>query len=131
MNEKIDWIKNHRKVGLSKLKARGHKLLDEYILLRFGKFTRTNRTRAYQRLAGGIEKKKRLAHFREMRTEEDVIKAIQALERMIENRKKKSRFVDEYADKEQVKKELERIKKLTLLDKIKKLWKKLIKRTTQ
>lgn len=118
----MTWIKKHRKQGLHKLKVEGHKLLDEYIHLRFGSFTPTNRTRAYQKLAGGIEKKKRLAHFKEMRTEEDVLKAIHALERMIENRKKKRKFVDEYADREQVKKELQRIKKVTLLDKIKLLW---------
>lgn len=79
--------------SLSKLKNKGHKLLNEYISLDSSHEDKKSKTaKAYRKLADKLESYRIYPHFSLMKTEEEVEIAIMKLEKMIEKRKDKIKY---------------------------------------
>lgn len=89
---------------LYQLKEEGHRLLDEYASLENDPKRldpKLAKRHAYDKLARKLKQDERKAHFGTMKTEQDVVRAISKLKKMIRSRMYKQRH---YAEREKYKK---------------------------
>lgn len=89
---------NYDQYTLHELKHLGHDLLDTYTSLEhrpWRKGTSKAVDHAYKKLATKLEKDEWKAHFGQMRTRLEVIQAISRLKRMIKQRKRRIKKIEE------------------------------------